>query len=194
MGRYFTLNEFDRGAAMILLDLDGVVADFVGGACAVHGRPDYHVTRWSWYDEWGQSDAEFWRPIALHGASFYQRFVKPYPWAQDLLRLIKDTDLPFIIATANPLHAGLVASKVDWIRDHVGHDVSVMMGDRKDLLSSPGRILIDDNDKNVSDFRGRGGEAIIFPQPWNACSLQTSERLEWVRLSLARYEKGTKNE
>ncbi len=35
----------------------------------------------------------------------------------------------------------------------------------------PNAILIDDNEKEVDDFRTHGGMAILVPQPWNSAEL-----------------------
>lgn len=169
---------------MIFLDVDGVLADFAGGACALHGRPNYAVTSWDWYEAWGYSARDFWQPIERAGLGFYPRYVRPYPWHAELLRLVKSHG-EFVIATASPLHPGLVASKVEWIREYVGADVSVMIGDRKDLLASRDHILIDDSDKNVKQFRERGGLAVPFPQPWNANHGITKHRLGYLDEVLA---------
>lgn len=176
---------------MILLDLDGVLADFTGGANDVHGRPLYVVAKWDWYSDWGMSDDEFWEPIKQLGHCFYARHVPQYPWAADLLRLVKD----YIIVTANPLHSGLASGKTDWIRKHIGYDAPVITtcsggnfhaADLKAMLAGPDRILIDDSDENVAAFRAAGGKAITFPQPWNKAHAFTKHRIEFVKDCLLR--------
>ncbi len=42
------------------------------------------------------------------------------------------------------------------------------MGADKSLLAGPYRILVDDHDENVRMFRALGGQAVLWPQPWNA--------------------------
>ncbi len=42
-----------------------------------------------------------------------------------------------------------------------------LMGPAKHFCSGPGRVLIDDSDKNVIEFLRSGGQAILVPRPWN---------------------------
>lgn len=168
---------------MIFLDLDGVLANFTDGACKVHGRLGYCVKKWDWYSDWGYSDDDFWRPIEELGEDFYSKWVKPFPWNNDILRLVRSHG-EFVIATANPLHPGLASSKTRWINEHIRGPVDVMMGNRKDLFSAPGRILIDDSDDNISRWRESGGDGILFPQPWNENRILVGERVQVVREQL----------
>lgn len=174
---------------MIFLDLDGVIADFTGGACAIHGQPDYPVTQWNWYREWGLSGNAFWRPIKEH-PDFYGFYVRKYEWADELREQLAILDR-VVIATANPLHPGLAASKTQWILDNMGDHFTVQMGNEKELFAGPGRILIDDCDANVEKWRANGGEAVLFPQPWNENADVVDKRLSYVFwcLERARQEK-----
>jgi hypothetical protein len=47
----------------IFLDLDGVLADFVGGARKRH-RCDAPVTRWDFFGDWNLTPEQFWMPLA----------------------------------------------------------------------------------------------------------------------------------
>jgi len=173
----------------IYLDLDGVLADFTGAACAVHGRPKHLVRGWNWYrDDWGMSDECFWHPIETLGSAFYANYVRPFPWAYELLNDVRRYG-HVIILTASPLHPGLAASKVEWIKKHLGAvPVMTTCGNRdvrpaylKGLLAGPESVLIDDSDDNTEVFRRNGGRAILFPQPWNALrTLSVRLRLQYV--------------
>ena len=173
----------------LFVDLDGVLGDFMGGACELHGRPLYAVTCYDWWHEWGMTDSDFWAPVKQVGHCFYQRYVKPYPWAVELLALVKSMG-DFVVVTANPSHPGLAASKTEWIREHIGYDVPVITtckggnyraADLKAMLAGPGRVLIDDSDDNVAAFRVAGGRAITLPQPWNTAHAFTHRRIEYVK-------------
>lgn len=172
---------------LILLDLDGVLADFNGGACEVHNKPLYVPEKWDYFTDWGMTSDEFWKPIEDAGHCFYTNKVRPYPWAADLLRLVRQYG-DFVIATANPLHPGLAASKTEWIRRYVGDNAQVMMGNRKDLLAAPGRVLIDDNDENVRKFVAGGGHGIRFPQLWNEARDLVDYRILSVKECLSHWK------
>lgn len=166
----------------ILLDMDGCLADFQGGACRIHNAPDYGVKIWDWYkSDWGMDEEEFWGPILTR--NFYQNHVDKLPWANELIGLAHSFG-EVVISTANPFHPELIASKVQWIEDNLPF-VDVMLGDRKSLMAKPGNILIDDSDKNVSSFWHSGGFAVHFPQPWNSADFATPYRLGYVRQQLS---------
>lgn len=182
---------------LIISDIDGVVANFTGAACAIHGYPKYNPTSWDWYkDAWGMSDEQFWGPIHDQGRAFYQRFVKPYPWTADYLRIIRSYG-EVAFATANPLHAGLQASKTDWIYGHLGNREAVFLcytpssqqtsgagTHGKELLAAPDHVLIDDADANGKKFTARGGKSITFPQHWNARANFIPDRIAYVEHAL----------
>lgn len=171
----------------IFLDLDGVCANFVDAACHLHWRPGYHVTNWNWFKEWGITGEEFWGPIKAHD-DFYS-LVKPYLWLQDITGLCNRFG-DVVIATDNPLHVRLSASKTAWILRNIGSHLPVQMGPLKKLFAAPGRVLIDDSDDNVSDWQKAGGSAILFPQPWNAGRKRLEHTMHDIRTALERVADG----
>ena len=81
----------------IYIDMDGVVADFVAGACRVHGRTiseEADADTRDFYKSWLVTDneivqhcmttEEFWSPINALGAKFWED-LPVYPWAVDLV-------------------------------------------------------------------------------------------------------------
>lgn len=62
----------------IYLDMDGVLCDFVGAACKLHGRDPATVTHWNFFKDWGMTAEEFWRPIHEAGEDFWAN-LEPYP-------------------------------------------------------------------------------------------------------------------
>ncbi len=150
----------------ILLDMDGVVADFVTAALKAHGRTETHddITSWNFYEAWGMTAAEFWAPC--RGKDFWFN-IEPYPWAVDLYRGIAK-NFPVTISTAPSNDSECARGKYEWLEKHLGVKPSdVMVGGRKYLLANPLHILIDDSPGNVNKFRERSGLAVGFKQPWN---------------------------
>jgi 5'(3')-deoxyribonucleotidase len=43
----------------------------------------------------------------------------------------------------------------------------VVFTSHKELLADDDSCLIDDDEKNIKAFREAGGNALLFPQPWN---------------------------
>jgi 5'(3')-deoxyribonucleotidase len=61
------------------------------------------------------------------------------------------------------------AAKYRWISRYLPKYVrNTFVGDPKHMLAEPNAILIDDRDKNCTDFIAEGGKAILVPRPWNA--------------------------
>ncbi len=147
-----------------LIDSDGVLADFVSGAIAAHGRSESHndIKSWDFYESWGMTQEQFWSP--LRSKDFWLS-LEPYPWAQTLL----DAVGTFTIATAPPLNPDSVTAKLEWLNSHFGiKTTDVMVGSKKWLMSNEKSILVDDNPNNIEAFSEYGdGDGILFPQPWN---------------------------
>jgi hypothetical protein len=59
-----------------------------------------------------------------------------------------------------------------------------MLGPNKTLLANPRVLLIDDADSNYTKFRAAGGEAVLFPQLWNANAGHTESKLTYLRQEL----------
>lgn len=163
---------------MIFIDMDGVLADFVTAACRVHGRQPAHDHE-RLHEAWGISSREFWWEIESHGDSFWA-LLDEYSWSRDLVVLAKEFG-PISIATSPALSPDCAAGKVAWLQRFFGNNFrEFMIGPRKHLLAKPGAILIDDTVRHCDDFREAGGEAILFPQPWNVNRDLCGDRLGYV--------------
>lgn len=175
----------------LILDLDGVFGDFAGAACVVHNHPTYEVTCWNFFEDWGMTAEEFWEPIRDLGNCFYNHVVQPYPWARELLAVCKKFDPNCVFASvAGGGHAADYSGKLLFVRKYFGDmPLIVLPGGTKQLLAAPGRVLIDDSDQEVSDWRGVGGYAITFPQPWNVARFSVNNRAEYVLEQLERITK-----
>lgn len=160
---------------MIILDLDGVLANFVQGAIDTHGLPITHeqVKEYNFWDAFDLTNEEFWR--AIEGVEFWEN-LKPYPWAYELVAMSgKDV----LFSTSPTLDPYSVAGKLKWLNTHFGVSThQCMIGPRKELLAHPRRILIDDYPKNIARFSNCGGVAVLFPQPWNNSSFTLDDIME----------------
>ena len=58
------------------------------------------------------------------------------------------------------------------------------MANKKYLLTAPGNVLIDDYTKNVNEFRGSGGEAVLVPSNWNTADLTEDIVVDKIRSEL----------
>lgn len=166
----------------ILLDMDGVISDFVTAALTLHDRLDafeiWLAGEWDMPTVLGISSSEFWKRIDAEGHEFWSQLT-PYPWKDELIGVIRQT-APFTILSSPSLHAECPTGKINWLREHLSsvfHDF--LFGHSKHLCARPNSVLIDDRDSNVERFRAHGGQAILFPQRWNS-NFQIKDRISYV--------------
>jgi 5'-nucleotidase len=169
--------------ATILLDMDGVTADFARAACEIHGRADSPIPCYDWWRKgWDMSDEDFWAPIKAH-PDFYDT-VQPTPWFDDLMHLLRQCHGDGALLTANPADPLLIASKMRWINRYLpGTPVILVTPDlrgnyHKERLAGPNQILIDDYDKNLVSWVDAGGKAIRVNQSWNEGRLRIGARMQ----------------
>jgi 5'(3')-deoxyribonucleotidase len=172
----------------IFVDLDGVLADFVQSSLALHDRSHllecWPGGEWDMPKVMGISRGEFWRAISQQGSPFWE-MLEPYPWTAELLDQLRSI-APVTIATSPSMDPGCLDGKVRWMQRHLGPSFrDFLIGPQKYLLARPDVVLIDDRDSNVDAFREHGGQAILFPQPWNS-NHQLEDRMAYVADQLAK--------
>ncbi len=156
---------------IVFIDMDGVLADFVLGACHVFERPELAVNwpagEYRCAVALGVSEEEFWRRIESR-PSFWLH-LKCFTWAHALVEAVESFGYRPIICTAPTDDPVCAAQKTQWLQSHFGRGrLEYFLGKQKHLLAQPGRILIDDSDANCEAFAAAGGHAILFPQRWNS--------------------------
>jgi len=166
-----------------LLDMDGVLVDFIRPALAAHDRldvlDDWPAGTWDISAILGISIDAFWEPVHAAGAEFWSE-LDAYDWADELVELLRAHGRFFILSSPSP-HASCAAGKIAWLQARFGRDFrDFLIGPRKWLCARPGSILVDDSDTNVDRFALYGGQAILFPQPWNRNHALTDDRMGYV--------------
>lgn len=171
----------------ILLDMDGVISDFMGAILELHDQ-GHLLEQWppgerDYAGVLGMTKDEFWKPVDSVGGRFWSEF-PPYPWLDELLALLKQT-ASITISTSPSRSAACASAKVEWLRQHFQEPLFMdfMIGTQKYLMAKPDVVLIDDQHKNVDLFRKHGGQAILFPQPWNE-NYAITDRIGYVKSEL----------
>jgi len=154
----------------IFLDVDGVLADFVGTSARYMGFDPKAVTQWDFYAQIGTTDKEFWDRVISHGREFWSS-MDCYPWCRQLFDACQAA-APVSLLTAPPPRADVrpngIAGRVEWIHATFGESFkSYYAGCIKEMLATPDTLLIDDSDSNCKKFQSAGGKVILFPRPWN---------------------------
>lgn len=185
----------------IYLDLDGVLADFVSAALKAHGKdPAAAMEAWPCgeYDAMfgvvGVDEDAFWDRInawppwpnaAPEGSHFWEKEIQAYPWADGLWDLCEGL-APTWVLTAPSRHAGSSYGKVKWLQKWRGERFrNYVMAPRKWHLARPGALLVDDDPKNVGKWIEGGGDAVLFPRPWNGCHALSGEAMEVAAREIA---------
>ena len=160
----------------VFLDLDGVLADFTGGAHRAFNIPyayaNYPYTKglWDWFVEagltWDEVDsvcnAEFWAGLEwmFDGIDIYYAVRK----------FTRQTGSSLNLLTTPMKNINSTIGKLTWIQEHLGENrrkQALITGADKKIFAGPDTLLIDDRDKNVEEFKAVGGQAILVPRPWN---------------------------
>lgn len=168
----------------ILLDMDGVLVDFIGGAYGLHQRPMPDAVPWRIWEEMGLTEEEFWAPM---GHDFWANL----PWTPEGQLLVRQLELMvgaenICLLTSPCLTPGCAEGKLAWIGRHLPqYRRQYLLGPAKGFAAGPGKVLVDDHEKNVADFRSMGGGAVLVPRPWNSNASHLDRYdtpADWVRL------------
>jgi hypothetical protein len=82
-----------------------------------------------------------------------------------------------------------LAGKLVWLGNLFGTPFrDYLMGPNKHFLARDGAVLIDDNDDKCIKFVEYGGNAILFPQKWNALKNFQGDPYEFVAQALEKLE------
>jgi len=154
----------------ILLDVDGVLTNFVKAALKVHKMEDYKIKSWDFFKELEIKAEDFWNKID-NKEKFWETLPE-YEWCDDLIGKIQELRIPYILSTSPSLASNSCYGKRQWMINKFGIKFnSFMIGSQKHLMANKHTVLIDDSDKNIDNFRAHGGKGIVFPQPWNSMSV-----------------------
>ena len=179
---------------VILLDMDGVLANFVQGLIDTMKLDTTHDqwSSWSHHKTIGISDDEMWASTKFPA---WWENLDPYPWASRLVSCLRGVG-DVIFCTSPSLCDSCPSQKVAWLRSHeLMHERKndYQIGPRKELNAKSGAILIDDSDDNIRKYRDAGGTAILFPQPWNERSHVKQDKVFYIVSLLDRLLNGEKS-
>ena len=177
----------------VYLDMDGVCANFVEGACEAFGR-DYDKVIQNW--EKGQYDmvkvldlkdeATLWEIIDYSRNGEFWRSLNPYPWFDRITNLLDQSGALWYFASSPSKATHSSMMKLEWInRWCPRRSTNYILTHHKHLLAQPNTLLIDDSDMNCSKYIESGGEALVFPQPWNNNTRTVEEFFEILSMRLS---------
>ena len=181
----------------ILVDLDEVLVDFIGGACRAWGvEPSLVRKHWP-IGEWDivpplavalnrpepMSQSEFWEQ--LEGKEEFWTGLRAHSWLGELLALVSMTTDDWFIVSSPSLCPSSHSGKVRWLKDFFGRKFTrFILTNHKEILAGSQVILIDDSDRNIEKFVDNGGRGIIFPAHHNTKYAFANDPLHYVKEQL----------
>jgi 5'(3')-deoxyribonucleotidase len=169
----------------ILLDVDGVLADFVGAVLKLVNKPKVKINRWDFHEQICMTANELWATIDLVGHDFWAN-IPMLPWVNKLIDVVYRHGMVdnTLLCTSPSLSDECNSGKIAWIRKNLpGFSRRFMVTPCKHLLRGD-FILVDDSDENCERFWEIKQEAILFPQPWNKNRKHCDNRLQYVENEL----------
>lgn len=151
----------------IFIDSDGVLRDFVG-ACEKRYKRQFNFSENKNIQELLGFDGEQWES-ELDNFKFWAD-MKPTVDAKDLMKLLKTyfyAEQIYIITSAQQTPCA-ISGCTSWYKKYLpSFKDRIIYAKDKSLFAKPNHILIDDFQKEYSNFSKAGGWAILFPRPWN---------------------------
>lgn len=92
------------------------------------------------------------------------------------------------VLTAGDGTEGCNIGKIRWIHKYLPmltHQICIHK--EKELVGGFGRLLIDDKNENVQTWEATGGEAFLFPRPWNNARKHEPKAVELLQERLDRH-------
>lgn len=152
---------------LCFIDLDGVLVDFVQGAFDYHDiNIPWPEIQWDFLKQAGIEPDAFWTPLD-------QPFWASLKPTSELFVIIPAAERKFgvenVFLCSSPCEtAGCITGKAMWVEKHLpSYSRRLILTNRKEVFSGPGRVLIDDRDENVEGWEKAGGIGVLVPRPWN---------------------------
>ena len=179
----------------ILLDMDGVLVDFVGGACRAHRAENPYENaaaagEYVMAPLFGMTREQFWAP--MREEQFWTE-LEPTPECYEIVDVATEAvGAENVCLLTNPCGMpAAAAGKIEWIRRHLPTFAErFLIGPAKQFCAGRHTLLIDDYDENIYHFTGAGGGVILVPRPWNSAHQSTYTAVEWIEWCLMTADDG----
>lgn len=184
----------------ILIDLDGVLADFHGHALGLFdpagrtvedlaGAENTYIP-----DFLGITEAEFWRLVNLNSRKFWYEMPK-LPDADQIMAIcLGSVGLKNVgICTSPSRDSQSIHWKLEWVKEHFGNMMArqMVVTPAKHLCAGPHTMLIDDWLKNQHfESPEYGGSFLHLPRMWNERHAESCYSVSIVRRSVSRLMNG----
>jgi len=158
----------------IFLDMDGVLSDWLGGACRLcnvdlndkkireelkkeKGFLENHVDEQVLWDEIRAAGEDFWADLEL------------FPWAKKLYNTLKELGDEFSILSSPGKFPDVACTachgKVYWLDEHFDNNKDYIFAYNKAICANENAILVDDSQHKIDPFIEAGGHGFLWPDP-----------------------------
>lgn len=176
-----------------LVDLDGVLCDFLSSVCLVHGTTPQEL-----FKTWEPGEFDCALPLGVDDDTFWENInVDPFFWhgmdwmpdGREILKAVESRvgkDYTFLLSSPSRSPTAW-SGKAWWVQKHIPeYRKKLILTESKHAVAGPKKVLIDDRDDNVKSFREAGGDAILLPRRWNSGHkiLTHSKPVEWLEMLL----------
>lgn len=170
-----------------MVDLDGVICNMIGG---------YEKALGIKADPWPMP-GEYWACTALNLPEDVVEAVmvpyefwanlNPYPYAHKFIQWLEDgygqENVFFLTKPKDTKECW--GGKFTWVQKNFpSYTHKLLTGVPKYCTAHSNSYLIDDCDENCDMFLAKGGNPIMFPQPWNRKHKLSNQKFEVVRQEL----------
>lgn len=158
----------------LLLDMDGVLVDFVKGALEIHNNltttEELYAGKHGGYDIvplFNMTAPAFWKPM---DEEFWAK-LDWMPDGEEILKLCEETfgRENIVICTKPSPNYGCEAGKRRWVERHLPkhYKDNIEFSAKKWMKAGWSLGLVDDDDNNNKLFTSAGGKAFPVPRIWN---------------------------
>lgn len=170
------------------LDLDGVLADWVKAAAAVHGfNLEELISRWTpgHYDmkpATNMTSFDFYKPMKD------ERFWVNIPKMPEFALIVGEAVRIFgdVFILSKPLYHGpgildaiipSTAGKLTWIKQNLKgfYPDRIIITAAKEECAGPDKVLFDDCDQHIMRWQAAGGLGYLVPRHWNSAFNMNTE-------------------
>lgn len=165
-----------------LLDLDGVLVDFVVGACKFHKIENPYLNEsfrgvWDFVEKLNIPANQFWSPL---GEKFWSE-LDWLPDGQAILKLIESKFSEVCLLTRPCMTPGCASGKIKWINNNLPkYREKYLIGSGKEFCAHPGSVLVDDSDANIVKFVEHKGHGVLVPRIWNSLNSKKDYTVEHI--------------
>jgi len=161
------LKEVEDTKYTIYCDMDGVLVDFDKGYEQLTGMTSKEAD--------AKGPEFFWKPISKAGEAFWTE-LKWMPDGKQLWNYIKKYNPPLLSAPSREESSR--TGKQKWVEQHLpGVKLILANAVDKQNYSGKNKILIDDRDKNINQWKSKGGIGI-----YHTSALDTIKQLKELGL------------